>query len=150
MAVETQILTIGENEQVTLTAPRNALALRRVNKNTVEVIPVSEKDLLALVGAEEQVALPEEVRTFSAAEGLLPFVKKAIQAARAEFGGADPVTISLKQDEYGESFVDINVIVRDTPEAEAEKFSACAERWATLMPPHAAGKIHLTTSWGEK
>ena len=150
MAVETQIIPVGENEQVTLTAPRNALALRRVNKNTVEVFPVSEKDLLTLVGAEERVELAEEVRDFSAAAEILPFVEKAIQAARAVFAGADRVTASLKRDEYGETFVDVDVVVRDDPDAEAEKYSACVEKWASFMPPDAAGQIHLSTSWAEK
>jgi hypothetical protein len=150
MAVEAQIIPVGENEQVTLTAPKKALALRRLNKSSVEVFLVSEKDLLALVGAEKQVDLPKDVRTFAQAEGILPFVERAAQAVQEVFTGAERMIASLKQDEYGDPFVAIEVFLDDPPEVEAEKYSACVERWANLLSPAAAGKIHLSTSWAEK
>jgi hypothetical protein len=50
MAVEPNTVPVGENGQVTLTAPeKGALAVRRVDNSTVRVYPLSEADLLALL-----------------------------------------------------------------------------------------------------
>jgi hypothetical protein len=148
MAVEPNTVPVGENGQVTLTAPeKGALAVRRVDNSTVRVYPLSEADLLALLGEDGHVELPDDVLEFSREQGIVEYVERAMQAAREVFAGADRVTASLKSDEYGEPYVDIDVVVGDDPEAEAEKYSACVEKWATLIPPQAGGKIQLSTAW---
>jgi len=101
----------------------------------------------APVGGNQQVKLPDDVLKFSLDQGIAEYVERAINAAKEIFAGADRVTASLKRDEYGEPYVDVDAVIHDSPEAEAEKYSACAEKWASLMPPHAGGKIHLSTSW---
>jgi hypothetical protein len=91
--------------------------------------------------------LPQEVLDFAIDQNIVEYVKQAVQATREVFADADRVTVTLKQDEYGDRYVDINAVVRDEPEAEAEKYSACVERWATLIPPGVGGKVQLSTSW---
>ena len=150
MSIETHIIAVGENEEVTLKAPKGALAMRRVDKNVVEVFPVSEEALRALVDEHERPDASADVRQFSMDRGILAYVEKAIQRAREVFAGQDRVTVSLNRDEYGEAYVDINVLVDEGPQAEAELYSRCAEAWASFIPPHAAGVIQLSTSWERK
>lgn len=60
------------------------------------------------------------------------------------------MTISLKQDEYCDPYVDINAIVDEAPESEAELYSRCVEEWASFLPPHVGGRLQLSTSWNRK
>jgi hypothetical protein len=147
MAIETTLHPVGADQQVTVKAPQNyALAIRRVDKDNVRCYLLAEKDLLALVG-EAHIEVPDDVLDFALEEGIVEYLERAVKATREVFADADRITASLKEDEYGERYVDVNAAVRDGPETEAEKYSACVEKWATLMPPHAGGKIHLSTSW---
>jgi hypothetical protein len=148
MTIETKTIPIGEQEQITLTAPgKDILALRRVGKDAVRIYRVSEKDLLKLLGEDAPVELPDDVVSFCLDQDLVGYVEAAVRTVRAVFAGADPVTVSLKRDEYGDSYVDVHAVVPDNPEAEAEKYSACVEKWAAFIPPHFGGKIHLSTSF---
>ena len=94
MSVETQIIAVGENEQLTLKAPKGALAIRRVDKNKVEVFLLSEKALLALVGEPEGPDFSADVRQFAIDRGILPYVEQAVRTAQEVFAGADRVTVA--------------------------------------------------------
>ncbi len=85
MNVETQIITVGENEEVTLKAPKGAMAMRRLDKNNVEVFLLSEKELLALVGEPERPDVPAEVRQFAIDRGILTYLEKAVRTAQDVF-----------------------------------------------------------------
>jgi hypothetical protein len=150
MSVETQIIAVGENEEVTLKAPQGALAMRRVDKNKVEVFPLSEQALRTLVDEQERPDFAADVRQFSMDRGILPYVEKAVRTAREVFAGQERVTVSIKRDEYGEAYVDIHVLVDEGAEAEAELYSRCVEEWASFIPPQVAGAIQLSTSWARK
>jgi hypothetical protein len=150
MSVETQIIDVGENEQLTLKAPKGALAVRRLDRNKVEVFPLSEQALLALTGEQERARLTPHVREFSIERRILIYVEKALQTAQEIFGGADCVTVSVKRDEYGDSYVDINAVVDEDPEAEAQLYSRCVEEWASFITPDIGSAIQLSTSWKRK
>jgi len=92
--------------------------------------------------------LPESVLEFSRNQGIVEYVERAIKLAREVFADAELISVSLKKDpEFGYAYVDIHAVVHDDPESEAERYSACAVKWASLMPADVAGKIHLSTSW---
>ncbi len=124
--------------------------MRRVDKNKVEIFPLTDKALRTLVDEQERLDFSVEVRQFSMDRGILPYVERAVWTAREVFAGQDRVTVSIKRDEYGEAYVDINVLVDAGPEDEAELYSRCVEEWAGFIPPHAAGAIQLSTSWDRK
>ncbi len=86
----------------------------------------------------------------TAARDMLPYVEKAVRTAREVFAGQDRVTVSIKRDEYGDAYVDINARVDEGPEAEAELYSRCVEEWASFIPPQVAGAIQLSNSWDRK
>jgi hypothetical protein len=150
MSVKTQIIAVGENEEVTLKAPKGALAMRRVDDYKVEVFLLSDRALLALVDEQERPDISIDVRQFATDRGMLPYVEKTVRTAREVFAGQDRVTVSIKRDEYGDPYVDINVLVDEGAESEAELYSRCALEWASFIPPQVAGAIQLSTSWAQK
>jgi hypothetical protein len=94
--------------------------------------------------------IPESVLQFAREQGIAEYIHKAQEIVRATFVSADRVTVSMKRDEYGDSYVDINAVVSDDPALEAEKYSACVERWSSLIPAHVGGHIQLSTSWAKR
>jgi hypothetical protein len=96
---------------------------------------------------DEKVGVPEVVLKFSRANGIETFVEKAIQTTREMFADADQISVGMKEDEYGESYVSINAAIRDNPESEAEKYSACVQKWSSFLPAAVGSKIQLSTSW---
>src|SRR5262249_61136937 len=135
-------------DQFPLTAPTEvALVVRRLDKDSVRVYLLKDEALLPLLGEEEPPELPDDVREFSRAHGILEYVEKALQAAREVFSHANRVGVSLKEDEYGETYVDIHAVVPEDVEAEVANYSACVERWVSFFPPHVGSIIQLSTSW---
>ena len=94
-------------------------------------------------------ALPEDVLKFAEEHDLVEHVEKAIRATREVFTDAVRITVSLKRDpEYGDIQVNVNALIPDgDPDAEAENYSTCLEKWAAFMPPKVIGMISLSTSW---
>jgi hypothetical protein len=136
-----------EKDHLLTAPPTYGLAVCRVSQDSVRVYLVAEKDLLALVGDREALELPDNVLRFGLEHHILEYLERAMKAAREVFAGAHRLTASLQRDEYGDPYVAVDVAVPDDPEAEAEHYSACAERWAALIPPEVGAKIQLTTSW---
>jgi hypothetical protein len=118
------------------------MPLRTIQADVTAIAPLSS--------SRQGFEIPENVRQFVRAQALGEYVDKAIEVARAVFIGTDHIVVSMKRDEYGDDYVDINAVVSDDPALEAEKYSACAERWSSLIPAHAGGKIQLSTSWAKR
>jgi hypothetical protein len=145
--METTTIQVDKNAQLTLPMPKECALIRRLNDDTVRVDLLSERDLLALVSERKQLELPDNVVQFARQHGIVEYVEEAMKAVKDVFANADRIIASLKQDEYGDSYIDINAVVQDDPEAEAQKYSACVERWAMFIPPDAGDMIHFSTSW---
>jgi hypothetical protein len=92
--------------------------------------------------------LSAEVLTFAQAHNLVDYVDRAVKATRDVFTEAERIEISLKRDpEFKNLYIEINAVVSDSPELEAEKYSACSAKWALIIPPEVGEMIHLSTSW---
>ena len=96
---------------------------------------------------QQPLPVAEDLASFCQKEGITAYLQRAIEATREMFPNAEAVTTSLRRDEYGVTFVAIDARIADDPGTEAEKYSRCMERWASLIPPQHAGKIQLSTSW---
>src|SRR5262245_55397476 len=82
-------------------------------------------------------AISEDARQFAQENRILEYLEKAMRAVREVYADGEPISASLKTDgEYGHSFVEIHVRLRDgeQPETAAAKDSACYEKWAAFLP----------------
>ncbi len=95
----------------------------------------------------DESTISESAVRFSSEQGILVYVELAIKTTREIFTDAEKIATCLKRDEYGEQYVEINAVVYDNPDCEAEKYSACVEKWSSLIPPQVGNKIQLSTSW---
>ena len=94
--------------------------------------------------------ISEDALRFSKEQGIVEYIEKALQAARAAFTDAECVTASLKKDmEFGDFFVDIVAIVPFDLDAEAEHHDTCLGQWVSFMPADVSGKIRLSTAWAK-
>jgi hypothetical protein len=99
--------------------------------------------------SSQRLAIPESVLQFVREHAIGQYLEKAMEITREVFIGAG-LAVSMKRDEYGDNYVDLHAIVSDDPVTEAEKYSACVERWCALIPPHVGSKIQLSTSWAQR
>jgi len=93
-------------------------------------------------------ALSAEVLAFAQAHNLVDFVERAVKTTREVFPDAERIEISLKRDpEFKDQYIDVNAVVNDGPDSEAERYSDCSGKWASILPPEIGEQIHLSTSW---
>ena len=86
MTFEARTIAVGENEQLTLTAPKKfKFKVQQVDNNTVTVSLVADQGAFAPGGEEKQTDLPDDVLAFSRDQGIVEYLKSAIKAAQGNF-----------------------------------------------------------------